>query len=101
MTDPDSSIYITQAENLNTFNNILKKVIREAKKIVYEHLFAKFKNDIRGIWKIINDILCKTKKENSFSSYFRDETNNIITDKTQIANKFNTSFYKCRPQPCE
>ncbi len=43
MTDPDSSVYITQAENLNTFNNILKKRICQAKKIFYENLFAKFK----------------------------------------------------------
>ncbi len=55
MTDPESSIYITQAENLNTFNNILKKAIREAKKIFYENLFAKFKNGIRGTQKAIND----------------------------------------------
>ncbi len=62
----DLSIYITQIENLNTFNNILKKVIREAKKIFIENVFAKFKNDIRDTWKTINDILCKTKKEKSF-----------------------------------
>ncbi len=71
MTDPDSSI--AQAENLNTFNNILKKVICEANKFFYENLFAKFKNNIRGTWKTINDILCKTKKKKSFPSYFRDE----------------------------
>ncbi len=71
MTYPCSPIYITQAENLNTFNNILKKVIREAKKIFNENLFAKFKNDMRGTWKTINDILCKTKKKKSFQSYFK------------------------------
>ncbi len=40
----------------------------------------------------INDILCKTKKKKSFPSFFQDEDNKIITDKTQIANKFNTFF---------
>ena len=92
MTNPDSAEYSTQSTNLKTFNNILKKCIREAKKIYYYNLFLKFKSDIKGTWKTINDILNKTKKKYTFPSFFRDEENNIITDKLQIANKFNNFF---------
>ena len=92
MTDPDSIDYSIQAENLKIFNSLLKRTIREAKQIFYDALFTKFKSDIRGMWKTINDILCKTKKKKSFPSFFRDEDNKIITDKVQIANKFNIFF---------
>ncbi len=34
----------------------------------------------------------KSKKKSSFPSFFRDENNRIITDKLEIANKFNTFF---------
>ncbi len=62
-----------------------------------ENLFAIFKNDIRGTWKTINDILCECKKKKSFPGYFRDEDNNIITNKTQISNNFNTFFTNVIP----
>ena len=92
MTNPDSEQYYIQVANLKTFNSILKKSIREAKKNYYNNLFMKFKCDIKGTWKTINDILNRTKKKNTFPSFFRDEENNIITDKLQISNKFNTFF---------
>jgi hypothetical protein len=66
MTNPDSVLFTVQKINLNTYNNILKKAIRLAKKQYYEALFIKFKDDMKGTWKTINDILNKTKgKENS------------------------------------
>ncbi len=45
-----------------------------------------------GTWKTINDILNQTKKKHTFPRFFRDEDNNIITGKMQIANKFNNCF---------
>jgi hypothetical protein len=97
MTDPDSLDYTIQDENLKIFRCILRKTIRDAKKLYYDRLFRKFKSDIKGIWKTINDILSKSKKKRSFPSFFKDEENNIITDKVQIANKFNTFFTTIGP----
>ncbi len=75
--------------NLNTYNQILKISIRLAKRIYYEKLFAKFKNDIRATWKTINEILNRTKRKKFFPSFFRDG-NNIISNKINIANKFSS-----------
>ncbi len=51
----------------------------------------KFKDDIRATWKTINEILNRTKRKKSFPCIFR-EGNNIISNKMNIANKFNSFF---------
>ena len=83
--------------NLNTYNNILRKCIRIAQRNYYDKLFTKFKDDIKNTWKTINDILNKTKKKKTFPQYFKDN-GNIITDKLEIANKFNAFFADIGPK---
>ncbi len=97
MTDPNTPLYVTLKTNLATYNTILKKNIRIAQKDYYENLFNKFKNDIRGTWKTINEILCKTKKKKSFPQFFKDNET-VITNKLTIANKFNTFFTNIGPK---
>ena len=46
----------TLKRNLSTYNGILKKIIRDAKKIYFENCLSKCKNDLKGTWRIINDI---------------------------------------------
>ncbi len=51
----------------------------------------KVKDDIKGTWKTINEILIKTKRKHKFPNMFME--NDIpITDTLDIANKFNTFF---------
>ncbi len=57
MTDDNSTNYYTLKTNLKTYNSILKKSIRIAQIKYYEAIFSKFKGDIRGTWKSINDIV--------------------------------------------
>ncbi len=66
MTRSHSLEFDIQNINLKTYNTILKKSIRLAKKSHYELLFLKFKDDIRGTWKTINGILNKTKRKGHF-----------------------------------
>ena len=56
-------IFHTLKTNLHTYNNILKKSIRDAKKLYYERIFTQFKHDIKKTWSTINDLLNKTKKK--------------------------------------
>ncbi len=91
MTDPLSVGFGRLKINLNTYNKILKNSIRLAKKNYYENIFAKFKNDTRATWKTINEILNRTKRQKSFPCFFKDG-NNIISNKMNIANKFNSFF---------
>ena len=98
ITDPESLIYTTLKTNLANYNQILRKSIRLAQKNYYESLFTKFKDDIRNTWKTINDLLHRIKKKKSFPLFFKDEENNMITDKTIIANKFNSFFAGIGPK---
>ncbi len=90
MTNTTSEIEI-QKINVKTYNNILKKSIRLAKKSYYEIIFLKFKDDIRGTWKTINDILNKIKRNKSFPHCFKGGEI-ISTNKSIITNKFNSFF---------
>ena len=92
MTNPDTLEYDQQKNNLKHLNINIKKSIRHTKKCYYENLFHKLKSDIKGTWKKIKEILNKSKNKNTFPTFFRDESNNIITDKYEIANKFNLFF---------
>ncbi len=56
IADPNSIQFNIQKINFNTDNNILKKSIRLAKRNYYHTIFSKFKDDIRGTWKTINEI---------------------------------------------
>lgn len=90
-TKQTSPEYQTQKTNLATFNTILKKTIRKAKKDYYKNLFDKYKGDMKNTWKTINDILGRTKRKNKFPKFFRDG-NNIISSKLAIVGKFNSFF---------
>ncbi len=61
------------------------------KRLYYQACFKKYKNDMRKIWKTINEVISKTKKKRDFPEYFKNE-NDQINDKLQIANKFNIFF---------
>ncbi len=90
MTNTTSEIEI-QKINLKTYNTILKKKYSLSKKSYYEIIFLKFKDDIRGTWKTINDILNKIKRKKSFPYFFK-EGEIISTNKSIITNQFNSFF---------
>ena len=96
-TKPTSPKHKTLDTNLKTYNGILKKLIRSAKKTYYENLFAKFKGDIKNTWKTINEILNRTKRKNKFPDFFKDG-NNTVTGKLAIANHFNKFFTNIGPK---
>ena len=90
-TNPDTLLYRNLYVNLNCFDTILKRSIRIAKHMYYESRFGKCKNDTRKTWKLINDILSKTKRQSSQKRF--KEGKNIIYDKAEIAHKFNKKNY--------
>ena len=87
MSNSNSTNYEVILTNFETFNSILKKNIRAAKKVILS--YALFQNDTRNTWKIINEVLSNDKANKLF--YFKENYINI-TDKTGIANKFNNHF---------
>ncbi len=92
MLNSDSQEYALFTAHLKTYNAVLKKSINIIKRQYYEACFCKFKDDIKKTWKTINEIINKTKKKKTFPDTFNDGENEI-TDKLEIANKFNTFFF--------
>ncbi len=96
-TNPNSPQYPTLKTNLNTFNMIIKRNIRLLKKSYYENLFDKYKGDMKGTWKTINEILSRTKRKSKFPKFFKDG-NEIVTGKLEIVNHFNNFFTNIGPK---
>ena len=77
--------------NLKTYQSILKRLIRDAKKQYYQKQFEKYKNDLKNTWGTIKHILNRTRSTQTISDVFLID-NVMTTDPTTIANKFNTFF---------
>ena len=89
-------LYNILKANLSSYNVILKKLIREAKKSYYESCFKKFKDDIKKMWDTIKTILNKTKKTHEFPSLFLIN-GSYISDKKKISDEFNNYFTNIGP----
>ena len=85
--DPNSPQHEQQEINLRTYNTILQRNIRQAKRIYYEEQFQKFSKDIKKTWEKINEIKTGSRKS-ELPSYFivNDEK---ITDGVAIAEGYN------------
>ena len=95
---PRNSIaYQANKINLDTYNKILKKSIRTAKKIYYNNAFGKYRNDMKKTWQTINTIFKRDKDKASCTDMFK-VGNDTITDPIEIANKFNSFFTSIGPK---
>ena len=79
-----------------TYNKIIKKNIRSAKKLYYHQLFEKNEFDMKNTWKIIKEALGKLKNKKKFPDHFKFK-GKLITDKYVIANNFNDFFINIGP----
>ena len=82
----------------NTFNiyrNMLKKLIRQAKRLYYIATFARFKHNIKQTWKIIKETLNRSKRDALPNRFLVGEQ--YIDDPKEIANAFNSYFINIGP----
>ena len=69
---------------------VLRKSIREAKRLYHIRMFDTFKNDIKKTWSLINNSLNGNKKKNNSAEFnVNDQT---ITNENHIAEEFNNYF---------
>ena len=79
----------------NRYRNILKHSIKDAKKIYFQNIFAKFKHDIKRTWSIINESLHRKKKTISSCIFYHN--GKTLEDPSKIANAFNEYFISIGP----
>ena len=90
-SDPNTIEYNILSTNLNTYNRILKRSIRIAKRRHYQNIFNIYSGNVKKTWSMINDILHKNKQNTRLPVYFK-QGEQKISDKKDIANKFNAFF---------
>ena len=90
-TPIDSIEFRCRQQNLKTYNGILRRNIKLAKRFYYNDRFVKYKHDIKNTWRTIKELICRKSPKNNFPDYFQigDEKE---YDKATIAHKFNTYF---------
>jgi hypothetical protein len=77
--------------NLGTYNQILRKAIREAKRNHFHKKFTQYKNDIKNTWITIRNIFNTKNNQPSMPDFFLIN-NNRVTDRQTIADDFNNFF---------
>ena len=64
----------------------------------YNAYFHKFKHNSKKVWKGINDLLSKSKRNDHYQTFNLYENGEYLSDPFQISNKFNTFFTNIGPQ---
>ena len=80
--------YEALKQNIACYNSILKRSIREAKKIYYHNTFEKYRNYAKNTWKEISELLCKSSRKSNPIKKLK-VGDKIVTDKNEICNTFN------------
>ena len=73
-----------------THRTVLRRNIREAKRMYYTRTFDLYKNDIKQTWFVINSTFSRNKKCNASEQFIIDDKE--LKDLTVIANEFNKYF---------
>ena len=95
-TYPNTATYLDIKTNLRTYNRILKKSIREAKRIHFSRILIQCENSIKKTWNTKNKIIRKTANNTSIHKDLnvREELDSNILK----ANKCNTFFTEIGPK---
>ena len=92
--------YANMKVNINTYIRIIKQSIRRAKMQYYNTCFTRHQNDMKKTWSTINDLV-KDKAISSVYPEFFLLDNTKLSDKKDIANKFNEYFINIGPHLAE
>ena len=91
-TSPDSPIFANLKTNFNTYKNIIRRSIVEAKKLYYKNTLKKNSNNLRKTWNTINETLNRNKKSKRPLDEFYLSNGNISTDHKITIDEFNKYF---------
>ena len=78
------------------YKNKVISMIRSSKKDYYNNLLENHKNNIKGLWSILNKIIKKGALSTNYPQSFIDKSN-TITNLNEIANGFNDFFVNIGP----
>ena len=79
------------------YKNKLTNILRYCEREYYNKSLELHKKDIKKTWKILNEVINKRCKSNSFSKNFIEDGKEI-TNKQEIADGFNNYFVNIGPE---
>lgn len=79
------------------YKNKLTSILRENKKEYYTKLLNSKRNDIKGIWNVLNMVIGRASNSSCYPEYFVD-SDKTIRDKEEIAKGFNNFFSNIGPE---
>lgn len=87
----------TAEKQYKVYKNKLTVIMRQAKKDYYNKRLQENKGDIKGSWKILNDILRNKPVFTNTSGYFTNDKNRILENMQDVVNEFNFFFVNVGP----
>ena len=78
------------------YSNKLNTLIRIAERNYYDERFDLAKNNLKDTWKIINEVIDKSKRKSSLPNTF-NHGNKTLSDPLEIANQFCEYFTNVGP----
>ena len=82
---------VDNTDKYKKYYDIYNKLLRKAKSLYYAEQFKLSSNNVRKTWQILRSAINKTGTKSMLPDHFYHE-NKKITDKAEIANKFNIFF---------
>ena len=79
-----------------SYKNKLNHSLRTAKRLYYEKKLNNVQSNTRATWKVLNEILNRSKRNSNRCSTFKADDREI-TDPVEIANKFCSYFSSIGP----
>ncbi len=85
-----TDVYINKYKD---YRRLFNKLKRCAKSNYYKDKLNFYRNDIKSTWRILSDVIKRSKRKNCLPSYFF-VNNQLTCNKTEIAAEFNKFFVK-------
>ena len=79
----------------------MNHLLRTSTNMHYNAYYHKFKHNSKKVWKGINDLLSKSKRNDHHQTFNLYENGEYLSDPFQISNKFNEFFTNIGPQLSE
>ena len=90
-TATNTEKYNTYKFNLNTYNKILKSLIKEAKSTFYENEFRKYNKNIKKTWDVIKSVINNPTSGEVFPMFIK-KNDVTISNQKEIIEEFNHFF---------
>lgn len=81
----------TNKNRYKKYNNKINHLKRISKKKYYDNQFKQNKDDLKKTWKIINEVINKSKNKDKLPKIFSNK-DRLLSDRKEIADSFNDYF---------